>query len=85
MTMYLHRSGYYVRKKKKVQANVATSLSVRLFQSLRIHRVDAPIMSRHVLWVIHINKCVEVYNYWVNVPCEICHLINRIPTYHNFV
>ena len=49
-------------------------------------RVDASIMSRHVLWVIHTNKCgsVQLLGQCI-VPYEIYHLINCIPTYCNFV
>ena len=49
-------------------------------------KVDAPIMSRPVLWVIHTNKCgsVQLLGQCI-VPYETYHLINWIPTYCIFM
>ena len=44
-----------------------------------LNRVDAPIMSQPVLWVIHTNKCESVQLLGqCNIPCEIYYLINHI-------
>ena len=50
------------------------------------YKVDAPIMSWPVLWVIHINKCrsVQLLGQCI-VPYDTYHLINCILTYCIFM